>query len=98
MDVFRRASNVVVVCVTILIGLALAGVIVLAALGRNSDMVEHLITTVLNGLGVVAGTGAWLYASAGANTSKNVEKQLNGNLDKRIADALAQHESDEHGD
>lgn len=97
----EKAPNIVVVCATLLIIAAMTAVTVLIALGRSSSELEHLITTILNGLGVIAGTGAFLYAGASARTSHNVEKELNGNLDERVAKsvhaALVLHETLGHG-
>lgn len=88
MDVLGKAPNLVVVCATVLIGLAIAGVILLIALGRSTEEFAHIVQVVLTGLGVVSGTGAWLYAGASAKSGHNVEERLNGQLDGRIAEAV----------
>lgn len=97
MGVFSKAPNIVVVCVTILIGLAITGVVVLLAIGRSADELTHIINVVFQGLGVLAGSGAFLYASASAKSGHNVEKKLNGELDARIENAIEEKMGDQHG-
>lgn len=96
MSVLERAPNIVVVCATILIGLAISGIVVLIALGRSTEEFTHIVTVVLNGLAVFSGAGALLYAGASAKTGHVVEQKLNGELDARIikavGDAMLQHD------
>lgn len=101
MNVLQKAPNVVVVCVTVLVGLAIAGEIVLAATGKPATDFTQLINNILTGLSVVGGGGALLYAGASARSAHNTEQQLNGSLDKRISDAiqtaLSAHDAEVHG-
>lgn len=90
MKVLSKAPNVVVVCATIIVVCAIAGVTILIALGRNADEVTHIINIILNGLAVFASGGALLYAGAGAKSGEVVEKRLNGELDARIRKSVHQ--------
>jgi len=88
MQVFSKAPNVVVVCATVIVGLTIAGVILLIALGRSSEELTHLVQYILQSLGAVSGGGALLYAAASAKSGENVEKELNGRFDARVRTAV----------
>ena len=92
----QKASNVVVVCVTLVFIAALTGVTILAALNRPTSSVTNFIMAGLSGLGALGSAGALLYSSASAQTATDVHQQLNGSLDTRIqhaiATALVQHD------
>lgn len=101
MTVLQKAPNIVVACATILIVTAISGVVVLVALGKNPGEVEHLIGVIMQGIAVLAGSGAFIYAGAAARSASNAEGQLNGNLDKKIQEsiktALIAHDAEVHG-
>ena len=82
MNVFSKASNVVVVCTTIIAVVLIAAMAFLVYKGRaNMESVMSLVS----GLGAI---GAWLYSSAGSQSAHNVETQINGSLDKRMDAAI----------
>lgn len=101
MNVLQKAPNIVVVCATIIVCVALGGVVILIALGRNTNNLTAVIDTLLQGAGVLVGSGAFLYAGAAARSSSNAEGQLNGALDKKIQNALhtalMAHDVEVHG-
>lgn len=82
MNVFSKASNVVVVCTTIIAVVLIAAMAFLVYKGRAS--LENVMSLV-SGLGAI---GAWLYSSAGSQSAHNVETQINGSLDKRMDAAI----------
>lgn len=89
--VLQKASNVVVVCVTLIAAMLILGMVFLIYKGR-ADLKDAM--TLVTGLGAAF---AWLYSSAGANSGHNVEKQLNGQLDARLKALLAEHDAEVHG-
>lgn len=82
MNVFSKASNVVVVCSTVIAVVLIAAMAFLVYKGRAS--LENVMSLV-SGLGAI---GAWLYSSAGSQSAHNVETQINGSLDKRMDAAI----------
>lgn len=97
----QKAPNVVIVCLTAVIIAAIGVTGWLVTTGHSASEVKDILGTVLGGLSTVAAGGAWLYASASAKSGDNVEKQLNGNLDARMAvmlqKALLTHDIEVHG-
>lgn len=79
---FSKASNVVVVCTTIIAVVLITAMVFLVYKGRAS--LENVMSLV-SGLGAI---GAWLYSSAGSQSAHNVETQINGAMDKRIQGAI----------
>lgn len=82
MNVFSKASNVVVVCSTFIAVVLIAAMSFLIYKGRAS---LQDVMSLVSGLGAV---GAWLYSSAGSQSAHNVEIQMNGSLDKRMDAAI----------
>lgn len=101
MTVLQKAPNVVVVCATVLVGVTIVCVAALIALGKNPGQVETIVATLLQGAGVLVGSGAFLYAGAAARSSSNAESQLNGALDAKIRTAITEtllaHDIEVHG-
>lgn len=88
MNVLQKAPNVIVVCVTLIILAVIIGSTVLIATNHDPSQIQKVLPTVLSGLAALSGAGAWLYAGASAKSGENVEKQMNGTLDAKIADAV----------
>lgn len=88
MNVLSKAPNVIVVCVTLILMAVIVGSTVLIATNHDPSQLQKILPTVLSGLAALSGAGAWLYAGASAQSGTNVEKQLNGTLDKKIGDAV----------
>lgn len=89
MNVLSKAPNVIVVCVTLVIVSVIIGTTILIATNHDPSQLQKILPTVLSGLAAVSGAGAWLYAGASAQSGTNVEKQMNGTLDKKIGDAVS---------
>lgn len=85
----QKASNVVVVCVTVLILAAIAGAIFLIYKGKGTSDFTGVITTLMSALSLLGVGGTWLYSAAGAKSSHNAEQQTNGSLDARITTAIS---------
>ena len=79
---FSKASNVVVVCSTV-IAVVLIGV--MGFLVYKGRMSLPDVMSFVSGIGAL---GAWLYSSAGSQSAHNVETQINGSLDKRMDAAI----------
>ena len=88
MNVLQKAPNVIVACVTVIIVSVIVGSTVLIATNHDPSQLQKILPTVLSGLAALSGAGAWLYAGASAQSGTNVEKQMNGTLDKKIGDAV----------
>lgn len=79
---FAKASNVVVVCTTV-IAVVLIGVMGFLVFENRLSLPD--VMSFVSGLGAL---GAWLYSSAGSQSAHNVETQINGAMDKRIQGAI----------
>lgn len=88
MNVLQKAPNVIVVCVTLIIVSVIVASTVLIVTNHDPSQIQKILPTVLSGLAALSGAGAFLYAGASAQSGNNVEKQLNGTLDKKIGDAV----------
>lgn len=88
MSVLQKAPNVIIVCVTLIIVSVIIGTTLLIATNHDPSQLQKILPTVLSGLAALSGAGAWLYAGASAQSGTNVEKQMNGSLDKKIGDAI----------
>lgn len=84
----QKAPNIIVVCVTGVILAVIASITILIVTNHDPSSVEKLLPTVLSGLAALAGAGSWLYAASSAKSGDNVEKQMNGTLDAKIAGAI----------
>lgn len=82
LNVFAKASNVVVVCTTV-IAVVLIGVMGFLVFENRLSLPD--VMSFVSGLGAL---GAWLYSSAGSQSAHNVETQINGSLDKRMDAAI----------
>ena len=88
MSVLQKAPNVIVVCVTVIVLAVILGSTALIITNHDPSQLQKIIPTILSGLATLAGAGAWLYAGASAQSGTNVERQMNGTLDKKIGDAV----------
>lgn len=89
MSVLSKAPNVIVVCVTLIIVSVIVASTVLIVTNHDPSQIQKILPTVLSGLAALSGAGAFLYAGASAQSGSNVEKQMNGTLDKKIGDAVS---------
>jgi hypothetical protein len=88
-NVLQKAPNVIVVCVTVIVVSVIVGTTVLIATNHDPSQLQKILPTILSGLATLTGAGAWLYAGASAKSGDNVEKQMNGTLNTKIAQAIS---------
>lgn len=96
MSLLSKAPNVVVVCTTVVLTVSLGCITLLLAIGKDPHQVMSFIGLLLNGAGVLLGSGAFLYAGAAAKASDQTNNTLNGNLDSRISSAVQDHINASH--
>jgi hypothetical protein len=87
-NIFVKAPNVVVVCVSTLFGLMAVCVTVLVALNKDPSELRSILELFLTAIGGVGGIGAFLYSGAAARSGDNVERKLNGGLTEQVQSAV----------
>ena len=84
----KNAPNSLIYSVTAVFVTIILAFVVLAVTGSSSDDFRSFVNTVLNIGSVILSGGAVVAAGAAAKSSANAEDQTNGQLDKKIENAV----------
>jgi len=97
----KKAPNGVLIIGGVLLSIVVICVTVLAIEGKSPAGLFGLVNVIFNGLGILAGTGAFVYAGSAAKNAQTAVAQTNGELTQRIQDtvrvALELHDVEVHG-
>lgn len=85
-----KIPSIVVVCMTVVLVTVLASLTILIGLGRPTTDINHYVNTVLTAGGFLTGSGALLFASSAAQSSKEASEQTNGQLEVRVRKIVAE--------
>lgn len=87
-DIVRKAPNALIWAVSLCFVAILAAFVVLAVTGSNTTDLRSFINTVSNVVGVLLGGSGLVVAGAAAKSASKAEEQTNGDLDKRMQEAV----------
>jgi hypothetical protein len=86
---FSKAPNsVLIICATLVVVAGLASLTAVAIVGGNAEEITRFINTVLNTLGFLAGVGALGFSASASKRADEAANGVNGQLDKKIEDAM----------